>query len=74
MGIGTGIFLLVVGGVLAFAVQDSIDAVNLVVVGYICIAAGALAIILSLVVNNQRRSTTHSEVIERRDRQVPPAV
>ena len=74
MGLGTGIFLLVVGGVLAFAVQDSFDAVNLTIVGYICLAAGALAIILSLVVNNQRRSTTHSEVIERRDRQVPPAV
>lgn len=71
MGLGTGIALLVVGGILAFGVRDSLEAVNLTVIGYICIAAGALAIILSLVVNNQRRSTAHTEVIERRGG--PPA-
>lgn len=66
MGLGTGIALLVVGGILAFAVQDSFEAVDLTIVGYICLAAGALAIILSLVSNNQRRSTAHTEVVERR--------
>ena len=71
MGLGTGIALLVIGGILAFGVNDAIDAVNLGVIGYICMAAGALAIILSLVVNNQRRSTAHTEVIERRGG--PPA-
>ncbi len=71
MGLGTGIALLVVGGILAFAVQDSFEAVNLTVVGYICLAAGALAIVLSLVVTNQRRSTAHTEVLERRGG--PPA-
>ena len=71
MGLGTGIALLVIGGIFAFGVQDSIDAINLTVIGYICMAAGALAIILSLVVNNQRRSTAHTEVIERRGG--PPA-
>lgn len=71
MGLGTGITLLVVGGILAFGVQDSIDAINLTVIGYICMAAGALAIILSLVVTQQQRTTAHTEVVERRDR--PPA-
>ncbi len=71
MGLGTGIALLVVGGILAFAVQDSFEAVNLTVVGYICLAAGALAIVLSLVVDGRRRSTAHSEVVERRGG--PPA-
>lgn len=71
MGLGTGIALLVIGGILAFGVQDSIDAIDLGVIGYICMAAGALAIVLSLVVNNQRRSTAHTEVIERRGG--PPA-
>ena len=71
MGLGTGIALLVIGGILAFGVQDSIEAINLTVIGYICMAAGALAIILSLVVSNQRRSTAHTEVIDRRGG--PPA-
>ena len=71
MGLGTGIALLVIGGILAFGVNDAIEAVDLAVIGYICIAAGALAIVLSLVVNNQRRSTAHTEVVERRGG--PPA-
>lgn len=72
MGIGGGIFLMVVGAILAFAVQDSIGSVDLSVVGYICLGAGALAIILSLVLNQQRTSTTHREVIERHDDRMPP--
>lgn len=71
MGLGTGIALLVIGGIMAFGVQDSLEAINLTVIGYICMAAGVLAIILSLVVNNQRRNTAHTEVIERRGG--PPA-
>ena len=64
MALGSGIFLIVVGAILAFAVKDSWDAVDLTVVGYICIAAGVLAIIISLVVNAQNRKTTHTEVID----------
>ena len=64
MALGSGIFLIVVGAILAFAIKDSWDAVDLTVVGYICIAAGALAIIISLVVNAQNRKTTHTEVID----------
>ena len=47
MALGSGIFLIVIGAILAFAIKDSWDAVDLTVVGYICIAAGALAIIIS---------------------------
>ena len=64
MALGSGIFLIVVGAILAFAIKDSWDAVDLTVVGYICIAAGALAIIISLIVNAQNRKTTHTEVID----------
>lgn len=74
MGIGGGIFLLVVGAILAFAVRDSIEAIDLTVVGYICMGAGALALIISLVVNSQRSNTTHREVIERHDDTRPPPV
>ncbi|MFP5345844.1 MAG: DUF6458 family protein [Actinomycetes bacterium] len=72
MGVGGGIFLLVVGGILAFGVRDTWQAVDLTVIGYICMAAGALAVVLALAVNGQRRKTTHTEYIERRDSDQPP--
>lgn len=67
MYIGGGIALLVVGAVLSFAVTDSISGVDLTVLGYICMAGGALAIILSLVLQQQRNNTSHRQVVERRD-------
>jgi tellurite resistance protein TehA-like permease len=62
---GTGIALLVIGAVLAFAVQRSIPGVDLTMVGYICLGAGVLAIILGLITNAQ--ATRRTNVIERRD-------
>jgi Domain of unknown function (DUF6458) len=64
MALGSGIFLMVVGAVLAFAVRDSIDAIDLTMIGYICLAAGVVAVIISLVVNAQNRTTTHREVVD----------
>lgn len=76
MGLGTGIALLVVGGILAFGVKDSFDALDLTAIGYICMAAGVLAIILTLVLQQQRRNTSHTSVVERRnvDGGGPPVV
>ena len=74
MGIGGGIALMVVGAILAFAVRDNVGSVDLSMVGYICLGAGVLAIILSLVLNQQRTSTTHREVIEGHDDRLPPVV
>jgi Domain of unknown function (DUF6458) len=54
MYIGVGIFLIVVGAILTFALNVSVGAVNLDVIGWICMAAGVLAILLSLVVTNRR--------------------
>lgn len=65
MAIGSGIFLLVVGAILAFAVNDSVESVDLGMIGYICMGAGVLAIIISLVVNAQRSNSTHTERIEK---------
>jgi hypothetical protein len=45
--IGPGIFLLVVGAILNWAVADQLPGVNLHMVGIILMAGGALAIILS---------------------------
>lgn len=65
MYFGGSIALLALGAILAFAVQDRLSGIDLVAVGYICMAAGALGIILSLVVNGQRQRGV------RRD-EVPP--
>lgn len=61
MYFGGSIALLALGAILAFAVQDRLSGVDLAVVGYICIAAGALGIILSLVLNGQRERTTRRD-------------
>ena len=53
MGIGTSIFLLAVGAILAFAVTDAISGVDLTVVGYILMAAGALGLVISMLVANR---------------------
>ncbi|WP_022917517.1 DUF6458 family protein [Ruania albidiflava] len=66
MGVGGGIFLIVVGAILSFAVKDSWDVVDLTVVGYICMAAGVLAIILALVINAQRSRTHHINTVQHR--------
>jgi hypothetical protein len=67
MGIGGGIFLIVVGAILAFAVSDGIAGVDLTMIGYICMAAGVIALLVALVMNRQRTNTTHTEYVERRD-------
>lgn len=55
MGIGTSIFLLAVGAILAFAVTDAISGVDLTVVGYILMAAGAIGLLISMLVMNRGR-------------------
>lgn len=64
MYIGGSIFLLALGAILAFAVQDRLEGVELTTVGWILMAAGALGIIVSLIINGQRT--------ERRRDDVPP--
>ena len=65
MALGTGIALLTIGAILSFAVRDTVEAVDMVMIGYICMGAGVLAIILSLVFNAQRTNTSHTEVVDR---------
>ncbi len=62
MAIGSGIFLIVVGAVLTFAVNVTVEAVNLDAVGWISMISGAVAIIISLIVNAQSTRTTHREI------------
>jgi hypothetical protein len=65
MYIGGSIALLALGAILAFAVIDPINGVDVEQVGYILMGAGALGIILSLVISGQHR--------ERRDPPPPAA-
>lgn len=68
MGIGGGIFLIVVGAILSFGVSPDVwDVFNINVIGYILMAAGVLALILAIIMQAQRRKTRHTEYIERRD-------
>lgn len=64
MALGTGIFLIVAGAILAFGVKDTVEAVNMPVIGYICMVVGVIALVLSLVMNAQKGKTVHKEVLE----------
>jgi hypothetical protein len=72
MYIGVGIFLIVVGAILTFALNASVDAVNLAMIGWICMAGGALAILLSLVMGS-RRGTAAGGYSARRVSHTDPA-
>ena len=67
MGIGMSVFLLAVGGILSFGVSDRISGVDLTVVGYVLMGAGAIGLAVALMFASQRSSTTHTSVHERRD-------
>jgi hypothetical protein len=56
MGFGVGDFLLLVGAILAFAVRDSWEVLDVTMFGYICIGVGILALILALVTLLTRNS------------------
>ena len=55
MTIGAGIFLMAVGAILAFAVDVSISGLDIAVVGWILMIAGAVGIALELAVWGPRR-------------------
>jgi len=82
MGYGLGVFLLALGLILALAVTDSINSIDLTMVGWILTLAGVLVIVLTAVQANRSRRTTavvtHADgsqtVSERRDDVPPPAV
>jgi uncharacterized membrane protein HdeD (DUF308 family) len=70
MGIGVGIFLIVIGLILLLdVIEDFPDAIANVIdvetLGWICLIVGILGIVLALVMNRQRSRTTHIQ--ERRD-------
>lgn len=57
MSIGAGIALIVIGAILAFAVDLPNGYVDLTTVGYIMMAAGAVVFVIGLVLMVRRRQT-----------------
>lgn len=53
MRIGTSLVLIALGAILAFAVTDRINNVDLTMVGYILFGVGALGLLISLVLSGQ---------------------
>jgi len=72
VGIGIGIFLIAVGLILALAVPNATDVVDLAMIGWICVGVGVLGLIIGLILNAQRSNTSHREVVERYDDRTPP--
>ncbi|HEY2950174.1 MAG TPA: DUF6458 family protein [Micromonosporaceae bacterium] len=70
MGIGVGIFLIVVGAILTFALDATVSGINLDVVGWILMLAGAAGLILFFYFWNRRRAP-RAVVTERRNYEDP---
>lgn len=63
MSIGLGIFLLAIGAILTFAVNVTVEWVDLDLIGYILMAAGLVVVIIGIaLLTRKRRSVTTSRV------------
>jgi hypothetical protein len=56
MTLGTGLFLFAVGAILAFAVRDSIEGVDLEMVGYILMLVGVIGAIAGAIMMRRSRA------------------
>ena len=65
MGIGASIFLIAIGAILTFAVHATLSGVSIQTVGIILMIAGALGLIVTLLVWGPRRGTRGGVVEER---------
>ncbi|QDZ14216.1 DUF6458 family protein [Humibacter ginsenosidimutans] len=57
MSLGGGIFLIVVGAILAFAINVDLGWIDLHMVGYICLVAGVIVTILGIVLMTRKRTS-----------------
>ena len=65
MTMGTGLFLLAVGAILRYAVNDNIEAINLETVGLILMIVGAVAFVIGAIWAFGRRRPAEQVVVER---------
>jgi len=66
MGIGASVFMLAVGAIITFAFNIRVGWLDLDVVGWVLMAAGALGLLLSLTVFNRRRVVVDRPATEER--------
>jgi hypothetical protein len=70
MGIGVSLFLIAVGAILAFAVNATVNGLDLIAVGWILMAVGLAGVVISLVFWSTWGGFggTHRETYVERDR------
>ena len=72
MTMGTGLILLAAGAILRYAVNDSVDSIDLETVGLILMIVGAIAFIVGAIYAFGRRDRVARETVVERER--PPVV
>lgn len=71
MGIGVSVFLLALGAILAFAVDYSVSGLDINVIGIILMVAGAIGLLLTMLVFGRRdRGGVAEERVVTRERDV----
>jgi hypothetical protein len=63
MGIGVSTFLIVVGAIMTFALERTVAGINLDVVGWILMLAGAAGLVMFFYFWNRRRAGTSRAVV-----------
>lgn len=67
MGIGVSVFLLAIGAILTFAVNASVSGLDINVVGIILMIAGAIGLLLTMLVFGRDRTGADTVVTRERD-------
>ncbi|MDA2813094.1 DUF6458 family protein [Nocardiopsis sp. RSe5-2] len=62
MGIGLGIFLMIIGAVLTFGITADVPGLDLNAIGYILMAAGLAVVIISVLLMMARRDRGRDEI------------
>ncbi len=71
MGIGASVFLIAVGAILSFAVQNSISGIDLTAIGYILMVAGALGLLMTTLIFGRRdRAVVGEDRVVTREREI----
>lgn len=60
MGMGTGIVLFILGAIIAFALDITVDWADLDMIGYLLMGAGLVVFVISLILVLRKRSTTET--------------
>jgi hypothetical protein len=66
MGIGVSIFLIAVGAILAFAVNTTVQGLDINVVGWILMVVGVIGLVMTAFIWGPRRGSARGDVVEER--------